>query len=172
MSKKDSVTYLLVESLEGTQQYQLQCYLAFALAFLGMLFGVYNMELPIERKGFLAMGFLFLTASSFTLAKVIRDRQEADKLEHLSRSGVIQGSERMIRSLRGTNHWYLLVLAAFIVPVIFLGYGVFIMPVSFESKNYIVMVGLFLISATFNLAKNVRDREDAENWREDLQKQS
>jgi len=54
-------------------------WIGFGLSFVGMLCGIYYMEATIAMKGFLAMSFLFCVTSCFTLAKVIRDRFEAEK---------------------------------------------------------------------------------------------
>jgi hypothetical protein len=50
---------------------------AFRLSFLGALGGIYFLPLDPWQRLFLAMTVLFLVTSSFTLAKVIRDQQEA-----------------------------------------------------------------------------------------------
>lgn len=43
-----------------------------------------------ERKAFLGMGFTFMTASAFTLAKTMRDLQEANSVKHLVDAGIIK----------------------------------------------------------------------------------
>jgi hypothetical protein len=43
-----------------------------------------------ERKAFLGMGFTFMTASAFTLAKTMRDLQEANSVKHLVEAGIIK----------------------------------------------------------------------------------
>jgi len=48
---------------------------------------------PAERKAFLGMGFTFMTASAFTLAKTMRDRREAQAVRHLVELGVIHTGE-------------------------------------------------------------------------------
>lgn len=54
---------------------------SFACALGGMLFGVVMMgEVPIWMRGYLVLGTLFLTGSTFTLAKTLRDQFEAEKL--------------------------------------------------------------------------------------------
>ncbi len=54
---------------------------SFACALGGMLFGVVMMgEVPIWMRGYLVLGTLFLTGSTFTLAKTLRDQFEAGKL--------------------------------------------------------------------------------------------
>ncbi|MDD3764981.1 MAG: YiaA/YiaB family inner membrane protein [Nevskiales bacterium] len=54
---------------------------SFVCALGGMLFGVVMMgEVPIWMRGYLVLGTLFLTGSTFTLAKTLRDQFEAGKL--------------------------------------------------------------------------------------------
>ena len=47
-----------------------------------MLVAVYFMEAEPWVKGFLALGTLYLTTSTFTLAKVVRDMQEDQRVFH------------------------------------------------------------------------------------------
>lgn len=60
-----------------TAAYFLQAAIAFGVSLLGMLGGILFLPLDAWQRLFLAMTALFLVTSSFTLAKVIRDQQEA-----------------------------------------------------------------------------------------------
>lgn len=51
---------------------------SFALAFLAMFIGIYNLEAELSVKGYYAVSALFLVMSSFVLQKTIRDNQEDD----------------------------------------------------------------------------------------------
>lgn len=53
---------------------------SFILSLLLLATGVYHLPTDIWVKGYIAMGIAFLTGSSFTLSKTIRDNHEADKL--------------------------------------------------------------------------------------------
>jgi hypothetical protein len=54
---------------------------SFACALGGMLFGIVMMgEVPIWMRGYLVLGTLFLTGSTLTLAKTMRDQFEGNKL--------------------------------------------------------------------------------------------
>lgn len=55
-------------------------WIAFVLATLGTLTGIALLPADLATKGFLAMGFLFTVSACFTLAKVVRDRHESDRL--------------------------------------------------------------------------------------------
>jgi len=61
-------------------------WIAFGISFVGMAAGLAYMEADLAMKGFLGMSYLFSVTSCFTLAKVVRDRHEADrfvnKVEH------------------------------------------------------------------------------------------
>ena len=54
-------------------------WIAFAISFVGMAIGLIYMKADLAMKGFLAMSYLFSVTSCFTLAKVVRDKYEADK---------------------------------------------------------------------------------------------
>ncbi len=60
-----------------TSAYFIQAAIAFGVSFLGTLGGIYFLPLDAWQRLFLGMSVLFLVTSSFTLAKVIRDQQEA-----------------------------------------------------------------------------------------------
>lgn len=51
--------------------------ISFAAALLALLLGIWNLDVGAWERAFLALGVLFLTTSTFTLAKVVRDAQES-----------------------------------------------------------------------------------------------
>lgn len=55
-------------------------WIAFVLAITGTMAGIILLPATLAIKGFLAMGFVFTVSACFTLAKVVRDRHEADRL--------------------------------------------------------------------------------------------
>ncbi|WP_142216228.1 YiaA/YiaB family inner membrane protein [Streptomyces sp. SLBN-118] len=57
-----------------------QAVASFAVALGAVGFGILNLEADIWVRGFLAIAVLYLTTSAFTLAKAIRDRQEAGQI--------------------------------------------------------------------------------------------
>ncbi len=63
--------------LGNTPAFFAQAALSFAVAALAVGIGI--TYLPVDRwiRGFLAVGCLFLVSSAFTLAKCVRDQQEA-----------------------------------------------------------------------------------------------
>ncbi|OBH10630.1 YiaA/YiaB family inner membrane protein [Mycobacterium sp. E1747] len=60
-----------------TAAFFVQAAVAFAISFIAALGGIYLLPLDGWQRSFLGMTFLFLVSSAFTLAKVIRDQQEA-----------------------------------------------------------------------------------------------
>ena len=54
--------------------------LSFAVALGAMLVGIAYLPADLWIKGYLVMGTLFLTGSTLTLAKTLRDEHEAQKL--------------------------------------------------------------------------------------------
>jgi hypothetical protein len=61
----------------NTAAFFLQSAIAFGVSLLGSLGGIMFLPLDMWQRLFLAMTVLFLVTSSFTLAKVIRDQEEA-----------------------------------------------------------------------------------------------
>ena len=64
-------------SPRNTNAFFLQAGIAFAVALLAMVGGIFYLPVDGWIRAFLAIGTLFLTTSCFTLAKCVRDAQEA-----------------------------------------------------------------------------------------------
>ncbi|WP_353941610.1 YiaA/YiaB family inner membrane protein [Streptomyces sp. HUAS MG91] len=65
---------------QNTTAYYGQAIASFALALGAVSIGIYRLDASGWIRAFLAISVLYLTTSAFTLAKVIRDRQEADQI--------------------------------------------------------------------------------------------
>ncbi|RYB90454.1 hypothetical protein EUA93_20095 [Nocardioides oleivorans] len=61
---------------KNTTAFAAQAAISFGASLFAMLCAVYFMDSEPWVKGFLALGTLYLTTSTFTLAKVVRDMQE------------------------------------------------------------------------------------------------
>ena len=59
-----------------TSAFYLQAGLSFGIALLTMIFAVIYLPVDPWIRAFLALGTLFLTTSTFTLSKCVRDAQE------------------------------------------------------------------------------------------------
>jgi hypothetical protein len=62
---------------KNTTAFFAQSALAFGIALMAMMIGIFYLPADPWPKGFLALGTLFLTTSSFALAKCVRDAQES-----------------------------------------------------------------------------------------------
>ncbi|MEU0046287.1 YiaA/YiaB family inner membrane protein [Streptomyces werraensis] len=65
---------------QSTAAFYGQAVASFALALGATGVGIYNLETDAWVRGFLSIAVLYLVTSAFTLAKVIRDRQEAGQI--------------------------------------------------------------------------------------------
>ncbi|MFE2375876.1 YiaA/YiaB family inner membrane protein [Streptomyces sp. NPDC059398] len=65
---------------QNTAAYFGQAVASFAVALAAMTLGILNLDVNVWVRAFLGLGLLYLTTSAFTLAKVIRDRQEAGQI--------------------------------------------------------------------------------------------
>ena len=74
-TKTDSAT-------KNTTAFAAQAAISFGASLFAMLVAVYFMEADPWIKGFLALGTLYLTTSTFTLAKVVRDMQDDSTVMH------------------------------------------------------------------------------------------
>jgi hypothetical protein len=57
--------------------FYLQSVTSFAISLAAVVIGILSLPVGIWMRGFLAVGLLYVVTSTFTLAKVVRDRQEA-----------------------------------------------------------------------------------------------
>lgn len=65
---------------QNSRAFFTMAWVAFVVSFLGMILGILYLEVDLQTKGFFAMTFLFTVSSCFTLAKVTRDKHEAEKM--------------------------------------------------------------------------------------------
>ena len=63
-------------SSKNTNAFFLQAGVSFAVALLTMIFAIFYLPVDPWIRAFLGLGTMFLTTSSFTLAKCVRDAQE------------------------------------------------------------------------------------------------
>ncbi|MFT7604268.1 MAG: hypothetical protein ACI8VT_001842 [Saprospiraceae bacterium] len=63
----------------NTKYFYNMAWIGFAISFVGMVAGLVYIDADFATKGFLGMSYLFSVTSCFTVAKVVRDRHEADK---------------------------------------------------------------------------------------------
>lgn len=68
-----------------TQAWVITVWVAFGSAVCLTAWGMLRMNIPDWQKGYMAVSWLFLVSCSFTLAKTLRDAQEADLMERTAR---------------------------------------------------------------------------------------
>jgi len=76
------MTSSLASTAKNTTAFAAQAAISFGAALFAMLVAIYFMDTDPWIKGFLALGTLYLTTSTFTLAKVVRDMQEDSTTVH------------------------------------------------------------------------------------------
>lgn len=59
-----------------TGAFYVQAMIAFGVSLAGAVIGIWYLPIDAWQRAFLAMTLLFVVTSAFTLAKVVRDRQE------------------------------------------------------------------------------------------------
>jgi hypothetical protein len=65
---------------QNTAAFYGQATASFAIALIATAVGIYHLKADAWVRAFLAIAVLYLVTSAFTLAKVIRDRQEAGQI--------------------------------------------------------------------------------------------
>ncbi|MFE1437600.1 YiaA/YiaB family inner membrane protein [Streptomyces sp. NPDC058739] len=64
---------------QNTAAFYGQAVASFAVAMAATAIGIFKLEADTWVRAFLGIAVLYLVTSAFTLAKVIRDRQDADR---------------------------------------------------------------------------------------------
>jgi hypothetical protein len=70
-----------------TASWVMTVWVAFAAAFCLTAWGLWRMNIGEWQKGFMVVSWLFLVSSTFTVAKTVRDRHEADLMDRSGGSG-------------------------------------------------------------------------------------
>ncbi|MFG3139504.1 YiaA/YiaB family inner membrane protein [Streptomyces sp. NPDC048211] len=65
---------------QNTAAFYGQAVASFGIALGAVAIGIYSLDADAWVRGFLSICVLYLVTSAFTLAKVIRDRQEAGRI--------------------------------------------------------------------------------------------
>ena len=96
-------------------------------------------------RAFMVMGYLFTLSSAFTLAKFVRDQDDA---RHDGRPG-------------DTPQWGALVWGGFGLAMALTGWGLWRMEINPTYKAFLAVSWLFMLSSAFTLAKTLRDAHAA-----------
>lgn len=158
------VISVLLNTIRGTSTYNFQTWAAFLLSGSFNVFGLWNMDISPERRGFLFMGYLLLTNSAFNLAKAIRDTDESDRLQGLKKKTTTAQQNQSPEVTTVTSQFYGMTWVSMVTSIIAITGGLYQMSLTFEQKSYFSMGTFFLLNSTVNLAKMVRDRHEADKW--------
>jgi hypothetical protein len=69
-----------------TSSWKMTVWIAFAAAFSLTAWGLWRMNIGEWQKGFMLVSWLFLVSSTFTVAKTIRDKHEAELMDRAGRA--------------------------------------------------------------------------------------
>jgi hypothetical protein len=124
-----------------TKAWRLQVWLSFGIAVFLCAVGLAWLPGDDLDRAFMVMGYIFCLSSGFAVSKFVRDNQnrKAD-----------------------TPMWGLVVWAGFAFAVALTAWGLWRMEIQPVWKSYLLVSWLFLVSATFTLAKTLRDAHEAD----------
>ncbi|WP_411122039.1 YiaA/YiaB family inner membrane protein [Streptomyces sp. x-19] len=63
-----------------TTAFFVQAALSFGLSLVALVIGILKLPVGAWERGFLGLGLVFVVSSAFTLAKCVRDKQEATEV--------------------------------------------------------------------------------------------
>jgi hypothetical protein len=124
-----------------TAAWRTQVWAAFILAVLACAWGTLMLPGQDLDRAFVAIGLFFSLFACFAVAKTQRD----------NRDGQVD-----------TQGWVIVVWVAFAAAMTLTAWGLWRMNIDPWHKRYMLVAWLFLVSATFTLAKMIRDRQEAD----------
>jgi hypothetical protein len=123
-----------------TPAWRIQVWASFGVSLAACAWGMLQAPSAELDRAFLAIGLLFSLFTCFAVAKTTRD----------NRDGQID-----------TQGWVITVWIAFAGALSLTAWGLWRMKIDPWQKAFLLMSWLFLISATFTLAKTLRDKHEA-----------
>src|SRR5262245_39378424 len=124
-----------------TAAWKLQVWISFGVAASLCAIGLAWLPGADLDRAFMVMGYVFCLSSAFALAKFVRDN-ERRRVDSPMWKGVVWG--------------------AFLFAMALTGWGLVRMEIQPVWQAYLLVSWLFLISATFTLAKTLRDAYEAD----------
>lgn len=144
-----------VSLLRSSQAHYVQVWASFLGSVCITVGGIIAMpDIKASDRHFALCALGFVTSQAFTLAKTTRDRAFAD----------LPNAPAGAEFLRGTGAWYAQVVISFVLALVCASYGFLEMSVSPAGRAFLCMGAIFVLSSSFNLAKTLRDRLDAQSW--------
>jgi hypothetical protein len=123
-----------------TPAWRIQVWASFAIALAASAWGMLQAPSGELDRAFLAIGLLFSLFTCFAVAKTTRD----------NRDGQVD-----------TQGWVITVWMAFAGALALTAWGLWRMKIDPWQKGFLLVSWLFLVSATFTLAKTIRDKHEA-----------
>lgn len=123
-----------------TKAWKVQVWISFLAAAMLCATGLAFLPGRDLDRAFMMMGYVFCLSAAFALAKFIRDNE---------------------RRRVDTPLWGVVVWSGFALAVALTGWGLVQMEISPTYKAFLGVGWLFLLSATFTLAKTLRDGHEA-----------
>ncbi len=124
-----------------TSAWIMQTWIFFGLALLFSTYGVFTLAIDGWAKGFILFGIFSSISTSFTLSKTIRDNKDKQV---------------------DTSAWIMQTWITFGISILMTAGGLYNMVATSETKMFIVVSFLFVLSSVFTLAKTIRDNDEAD----------
>jgi hypothetical protein len=124
-----------------TAAWRLQVWISFVVSASLCAIGLAWLPGTDIDRAFMVMGYVFCISSAFALAKFVRDNE---------------------RARVDSPMWKAVVWGAFFTAMALTGWGLTRLTVQPVWQAYLLVAWLFLISATFTLAKTLRDSHEAD----------
>ena len=124
-----------------TSAWILQTWIFFAIALIFSTYGVFSLNIGGWIRGFMLLGIFSVLTTSFTLSKTIRDNKDKQV---------------------DTSAWIMQTWITFGISILMTAGGLYNMVATPETKMFIVVSFLFVLSSVFTLAKTIRDNTEAD----------
>jgi hypothetical protein len=123
-----------------TPAWRIQVWTSFAIALVASAWGMLQAPSGELDRAFLAIGLLFSLFTCFAVAKTTRDNRDGEV---------------------DTQGWVITVWMAFAGALALTAWGLWRMKIDPWQKGFLLVSWMFLLSATFTLAKTIRDKHEA-----------
>ena len=164
--RKTALFNITNRTLAGTSSWLFQMRCSVFIAFALICYGLYWMEMNLDRKILAGLSFLFVCYAAVNVSGFVRNRQEAQYLTEYAKETNLYSISN-IESLHSSDtryyfHWMAFILAFFAMLGTF-----WYMDMPSERRGYLLAAGCLLLSQSFTMTKTVRDGDDANRWYRD-----
>jgi hypothetical protein len=165
-SRKDALFNLSNRTLAATSEWRLVIRLGLLFAAAAVFYNFYWMDIQRVEKALGFVCFLFVCYAAVNLSSMVRNREEAKKLELFARHTDLYGTSN-VKTLKGSDTKYAFQYIGFFTAFIAMIASFWYVEMPAERRGNFMLSGTLLLIMSFMSQKDVRDKEDSDKWHAD-----